>query len=205
MNFRHILQKHLPTLLAIPLVFVVSLARSQDSQPSTPGSSKTPAAKRPVIGSQYIPNEAIAMLVASPAELNATNKIELFPNEVIRAKMLEQFGLDPNELTSVRIIVGMPGPRGPSFAIVGESAADVQWEPFLSAINASTPPTEVDGRSVYELQNPPDSWLHLMGPRKAVVANQGWLDTVLTAEQGEGALAKLADKMPQPAGVTLMV
>ncbi len=30
---------------------------------------------------EHIPNEAIAMLVASPSELNAANKIELFPTK----------------------------------------------------------------------------------------------------------------------------
>ncbi len=48
------------------------------------------------------------MLVASPSELNAANKIELFPNEVIRAKMLEEFGFDSNELTSIKVVVGLP-------------------------------------------------------------------------------------------------
>ncbi len=117
----HSLRPNPTHLLAIPLLLLASVAIAQESPAPVQGVAKADAAKRPVIGSQHIPNEAIAMLVASPSELNATNKIELFPNEVIRAKMLEEFGLDPNELTSIKIIVGMPGPRGPSYAIIGES------------------------------------------------------------------------------------
>ncbi len=193
-------------LLTIPCLLLGGQLFGQEATPQPAGASGAAApAARTMIGSQYIPDDAIAVIVASPAEINRANQMELFPNEVFRVKMLEEFGLDPNDLTSLKVIVGMPGPAGPQYAVVGESSADVQLEPFLNAINASTPPNEVDGRSVYELQNPPDSWLHLVDPRKAVIANQAWLDTVMNADQGTGALAALVNKMPQPAGITLVV
>lgn len=166
--------------------------------------AKPAAAPAPPISSEHVPEDAIAMLVFSPSELMASPLLEMFPIEIMRAQAMDQMGMDPFDLSLVKVLAGMPGPNGPTVAVVANSTSDMNLEGLLETMGAPVDAVDVDGRSVYVLPDTPGMLLHGVTPRTAVAATGDWLDTVITANNATGQLATLTATMPRPPGVTLI-
>jgi hypothetical protein len=144
------------------------------------------------------------MLVFSPSELLATPMLEMFPIEIMRAQAMDQMGMDPFDLSLVKVLVGMPGPNGPTAAVVANSTSDMNLEGLLEAMGVPSDAVEVDGRSVYVLPDTPGMLLHGLTAKTAVAATGDWMDSVIDANNETGQLATLTANMPRPPGITLI-
>jgi prepilin-type processing-associated H-X9-DG protein len=157
------------------------------------------------IGSKHIPDNAIALLTFSPAELMSDENLELFPLEVFRAEAKERFGVDPMDISTVSVLVGIPGAIGPVGGAVVNTSEEVGIEMLLEELQADPDPIDVRGREAYLIPNPPGVVLHQADSKTIVVSTENWLEPLVTADNGTGQLATLAASIPRPKGVTLIV
>jgi hypothetical protein len=188
------IQTYAARCLAIALVF--SLSSQLFAQ------EKKPAAAP--IGSKHIPDDALALLTFSPAELMAAANLELFPIEIFRAEALDRVGIDPMDISNVSILVGMPGPNGPIGGAVIETSKDVSIAKLLEALRVDSDPIDIDGREAYLIPETPGALLHQVDSNTIVVSIGDWLDQLVTSENGTGQLATLAASLPRPKGITLI-
>lgn len=171
----------------------VSIAQTPNAPPAAPP-----------ISSKYIPDDALALLVFSPKEFISSSSFEMFPIEIFRAQAVDQAGVDPADISMVKIIVGMPGPAGPVFGLAAETIADVDLTKLLALLDAPPDAVDVEGLSAYVLPDPPGTLLHQVDPRTVIAASGNWLPQVINATNGTGQLASLAANVPRQPGVTLI-
>jgi len=182
----------------LSVFFVVSASTVTYAQPPSAPPAATP------ISSKYVPDDALALLVFSPQELINSSTFEMFPIEIFRAQAVDKAGIDPADVSMVKIMVGMPGPAGPVFGLAAETTADVDVSSLLALLDASPDAVDVQGISAYVLQDPPGTLLHQADARTMIAASGDWLPQVIGANSGTGQLASLAANVPRQPGVTLI-
>ena len=168
------------------------------AQPTAPAAPATP------ITSQFVPNDTLALLIMSPAELVASPMIQMFPIEMFRAQSIDSTGVDIADVATIMTIVGVPGPSGPTGGVVVRFNKDYKVSDLNSELLASDKPEKIGKYDAYPLNNPPDVYLHAVDARTFVLAPKFYLESIIEAKKGTGALPKLVEKMPRTPGVMLV-
>jgi hypothetical protein len=179
--------------VCVVLSAISSQVFSQETKPAAPP-----------IGSKHIPDDALALLTFSPAELMAAANLDLFPIEIFRAEAVDRTGIDPMDISNVRVLVGMPGPNGPIGGVVIETSKEVGIAKLLEALKVDTDAIDMDGHDAYYIPDTPGALLHQVDSDTIVVSFGDWLDKLVTAENGTGQLAALSANLPRPKGITLV-
>ncbi len=157
------------------------------------------------LSNQYIPDDAVAAGFLSPRQMLTSPEWELAPIEVARAAGMQHVGVDPLNVTDIKIIVGMPGPMGPQAGAVFEFNVDTAIGQLNPMILNEFEAKEVDGIEVFESRRPPIVQLHQAGPRTILVGSGGYLTKMLAAgEGGTGQVPTLVSRIPRRNGVTLV-
>ena len=86
----------------------LSPACSQDSTPP----------QKNYLSNEFIPDDATAVVVASPSGMLTSPAMEMLPIEIVQAQMLELVGVDPLHIDQAKLVLGMPGPNGPQAGLV---------------------------------------------------------------------------------------
>ncbi len=154
--------------------------------------------------SQYIPDDALAVVMGTPQELFNAPMFEMFPLEILRAQSIDKSGIDPMDVTTIKVIAGVPGPQGPPFGMVAEFSQDVETTKLLELLNADREPMQIGDYSAYALPDTPGMVLYQKDSRTLVVATPNYLGPIVTADQGTGPLPALVARMPKQSGVTIV-
>ncbi len=162
------------------------------------------AAQTQAITSKFVPDDAIAVVVASPVELMQDPSLAMFPIEIFQVQAKEQLGIDIMDLASIKVVVGMPTPSGPQFGVVVETSKDYEIAKLSDSLFKSRTAAPIDGINAYLLAQSPDVYLHQVDSRHFVAANPTYLKAVVTAENGTGPLPTLVGPMPRFPGITLV-
>lgn len=183
--------------LGVLLAFMVQPAVAQEA-----------AVSAQHLSPQFVPGDAIAVVVASPAELLSDPRMEMFPIEVVRAQSKQQIGVDPLEVQRLKLVVGMPGPRGPGFGLVLEFTRDYAVSDLPERLRGTAAPQQVDGLALYSLNLGPGSpplALIQHDARTWLIGPHAYVPMMAKADQGQGPLPQLMPKVPQQPGVTAVV
>lgn len=186
-----------PLLVATILVFCPTIAGAQEAAGEKDSSRAT----------QYIPGDAIAVAFVSPSKLLQSPEWELMPTEVIQASALQYVGIDPMNITELKLVVGMISPSGPMGGLVVRFNKDLNIEDLSEKILSELDKTEYEGIPVYEVRDsqPTTVRLHQPDERTLIVAVDDFLRSMLAAEDGvSGRLPELAGKMSQHDGLTII-
>jgi len=166
------------------------------------------------ITSRFVPNDALAMAIVSPAELMDSPQLSMFPIEVFRAQSLDMVGIDIADVATVMIVAGVPvppglgqpglGQSGPPAALIVKLTKDYKISDLNPKFLATGAPEKIGKYEVYALNDPPQTYIHVVDARTFVVAPEFYLETVIEADKGTGALPKLVESMPRNPGVTIV-
>src|SRR5687768_11902403 len=95
-------------LIAIAITLILQTTAHTLAQAPQPSASTTDALS-------LIPPDAIALLTIQPRMLLQDDAMKLMPLEIMTASSIEQFGIDPQKIERVDVIVGLPAPTGLQF------------------------------------------------------------------------------------------
>lgn len=148
------------------------------------------------LSTRFIPDDAVAALFVSPGEVLETAEKNLLPTEVARAWSVENIGIDPADINSIVLVVGVPEAGGADFGfgVTLDEDFDVQR---LNRRLLAGPAVMLDGYESRPLADTPDLFLHQIDARAAVVATAGQLPAMVAANGGTGPLPKLVATLPQ--------
>lgn len=154
---------------------------------------------------KFVPDEAVAMVSFSPAELLANDFFKMFPVEVLRVQMKEQFGIDPKEVSQVQLMMGLGADGQPKFGYIANLTQDAELPRILEAAANDMDPIQLGDRTVYSIEGDAQVVLHLMNPRTIFVGMQEYLEPILQADDGKGPLATVLKKTPARSGINAVI
>jgi len=179
----------------LSMVIATSVGLVAHAQPTAPA--------RPIT-SRFVPNDALAMAIASPAELMSSPQFSMFPIEVFRAQSLDTVGIDIADVATVMIVAGVPGPAGPPAALIVKFTKDHKVSDLNPQLLASPDPVQIGKYEAYVLSDPPQTYIHAVDARTFIVAPEFYLESVIEADKGTGALPKLVENMPRSSGISIV-
>lgn len=189
--------KHRSRLLRVSVCLVVLIGMAIPSTVSAQNSGK--------LSNQYIPADAIVAGFAFPQEILASPEWAMAPIEVIQAAGKQYVGVDPTHITSVKVIVGMPGPAGPQGGAVVEFSQDYLFENLNPEMLQMFQPSDQGGKTVYESRQQPVVRVHQVNPRTLLIGTGGYLPKMLAASDGDsGQVPDLVARINRRKGVTLI-
>ena len=208
-NWRRAVLKPVGLLLVIAgsLTFLESdlFAQTRDGSNTVRDSERL---NREVIGSQYVPSDAVALAEVKIAETLASPQAEMYPIEVFDALAQQNLGVGVADLEEVRFFVAVPGPSGPQFGAVLNASKPIQIKGMDSYFIELENSLEVDGHQCYPLIDAPDILLPQKDPQTLVLATEGYLDAILRSSKSKAsrsALSQLAESTIGSANATLMI
>ena len=161
-------------------------ARAQDAQGA--------AAQR--LSPAYIPNDAMAGGFVSVREVLSAPELKLMPTEVASAWLAENVGLTLEQIDSVKVVIGTPGPQGVEFGFVVNLAADFDLSQLNQQLVAG-PAESVGGYQAIPLAQTPNLYAHQLDARTVLVATPGYVAEMVAAKEPTGPLATLVARLPQ--------
>lgn len=158
------------------------------------------------LSNKHIPDDAIVAGFVSPAAVLTDPQWEMMPIEVLQAAGLQYVGIDPTHVTSVTVVVGMPGPAGPQAGAVLEFSQDYPIANLNPMILGEFQLNNDQGIPVYESRQQPIVRVHQPNPRTMVIGSGGYLQKMLAAADGGGAgqVPSLFGRISRRKGVTLL-
>ena len=162
------------------------VARAQDAQGA--------AAQR--LSPAQIPNDAMVSGFVSVRELLAAPELKLMPTEVASAWMVENVGLKLEQIDSVKVVVGTPGPQGVEFGVVVNLADDFDLSQLNQQLVAG-PAESVGGYQAIPLAQTPNLYAHQLDARTVMVATPGYVEKMIAAKEPTGPLATLVARLPR--------
>lgn len=188
----------LPFVIGLAPSHRQAVAQSVDQSVTNDGGQK--------LSAEYVPDEAIAAAFFSPSEMLASDEMEWLPIEVMQAAMIENTGIDPMDLRSIKACVGMPGPVGVPYGVVVEFAKAYSIEDFSPNVLKTLVAIEQDGKTLYQGTQQPDLLVYQVSPNRILVTGGGFLEKVLDADgSGTGKLPSLISRSSRRPGLTAMV
>lgn len=155
---------------------------------------------------RFIPDDAFAVMLASPQELLRNDAFASFPVEIFRVQLKAAFGIDPNDIAVAKIIVGLPDPRQPAFGIVLEMTRPFDEARLLEALQADPDPAPVGNVTAYPIAaGPPGTVLHKVDDKTVVITLPIYLESMLAADHGSGPLATLLAQAPAKPGISMLM
>jgi len=155
---------------------------------------------------RFVPDDAFAVILASPRELLQNDAFASLPVEMFQVQLKAAFGVDPGDISQVKIILGLPGPRQPAFGIVLELTQPFDEARLLEAMQADIEPTPIGNVTAHAIAiGPPGTVLHQVDDKTIVIALSTYLPSMLAAKQGTGPLPTLMAQTPSKPGVNLLL
>ena len=131
---------------------------------------------------KYIPNDAVAVLIARPRAALKLPSMEMMPREIFTAAGMQQLGIDPLDIESVMLVVGklpLNPQQQPSLGVVVRLARDYAKENVVTQL---IPRARQAGLTAGAMPDARTIWL----------AQPGLSDAMRTADgSGDGSLLKL--------------
>ncbi len=159
------------------------------------------------LGSNFIPFDGIATILASPAAVMNSPATQLYPHEIAEAWCLDNIGVSPKDCESMKFVTAVPGPAGPMAALVVKMKNDFSIGDLHPQLIGDGSIIDVDGLKCISVPNSPGVVIHQLDAKSAVLSTRDWLDNVIAVADGNenGALANLADKAPHAAHLTVLL
>lgn len=191
------------TLSAILLTGLISFA----GLPASSARAQANAGAFPSAwNNRFVPDDAFAVILASPQELLQNDAFASFPVEMFQVQLKTAFGVDPGDISQVKIILGLPDPRQPAFGIVLELTQPFDESWVLQAMQADIEPTPIGNVTAHPIAvGPPGTVLHQVDDKTIVIALSTYLPSMLAAKQGAGPLPTLMAQTPAKPGVNLLL
>ncbi|WP_186775778.1 DUF1559 family PulG-like putative transporter [Rubripirellula tenax] len=158
-----------------------------------------------VVGPDHVPDDAIAMAVASPSELIKNPALELFPVEVFRVQVEEQVGFDPADIESVRFVAGMSANGEPQFGGVFTHQGEVNVDLLASTLGSNGEESEQGALRLRSIEGPPGTVLCNVSPTMIYIGMRDYLAPMLAAKNGKGPLPLLASTIPARPGLNAAI
>lgn len=182
-------------LSVAPILFVVAAL--------SPRATTAQDAER--LSSRHVPDDAVAVVFLSPSEILSSPDWELMPVEVIRAAGIEQLGVDPIDVDTVKMVFAAPGPEGPRMGAVVRFVTDFKISDVRPALLSELDQREIEGLAVYEGRGLETVRFHQLDARTVIVSMGGYLKPLLEAtDEGAGELPTLLRKLSPRDGVTFV-
>ncbi|MCM2370893.1 DUF1559 domain-containing protein [Aporhodopirellula aestuarii] len=179
----------LTTLIAFPL--------SHRAAAQEPATVTTPITR-------YVPDDALATMILSPSSWFENPMIEMFPIEILRVQMSEQFGIDPFDIDEVKMVVALdPQTMQPLVGVVISLSAAPDYALLREAIDAAADPVQIDGHEAYVIDGPPGSVISQIDEQTLFVGTANYMRPMLNAENGTGELPSLLQTMTHQSGLTI--
>ncbi|QDS91370.1 hypothetical protein FF011L_00990 [Roseimaritima multifibrata] len=154
------------------------------------------------LSAEFVPDNALAAIFASPSKVLQDPSFEMMPIEVLQAQGLEMIGVDPMHIDQLTVVVGPPGPQGPVGGVVIQFSQDYSIEDLNPQIFREAEPQESNGREVYLLAGPPNTVLFRKDARTFIIGVGNYLNSIVDGNQGQGSLARLLPRIPDQNGIT---
>ena len=162
---------------------------------------------RSILGSQYVPSDAVLVSEVEISATLASPQLEMYPIEIVDAWSTEYLGVSARKLENLRLVVAAPGPGDPEFAVILSSKETIKLGKASDDFIDIGSPLQVDQRDCFPVVDAPGVVLHQFDSKTLIFATEGYLDVVLRASKpssNRGALAKLADSTPTSANATVI-
>ena len=163
-----------------------------------------PVAAQAAFDNQYVPDDAIVAAFLPVDEILSDPSMEWMPIEIIQAQVVQSVGLDPLDVATVKAIAGLPGPAGPNFAAIIQFKTEFQIGELSDQWVDTERPESIGDKTVYRMRQMPMAVVHQAAPATLVVANDTYLDVVLSADEGTGSLPALITKLPAAQGAMIV-
>lgn len=162
--------------------------------------------------SRFVPDDAFAVILASPQELVQNEVFQSFPVELFRAQMKDSFGIDPNDIELAKVVLGLQDDGQPAFGIAIEMTRPVELETLLELLQAELEPMEVGELAAYPIAaGPTGTVLHMIDDKTILFSLPTYLEALVAAGstrkegQDAGKLPSLVSKSPVTLGISVML
>lgn len=148
---------------------------------------------------KFIPEGAIAVIVAHPSQLFAEPALALLPFEIASAAGEENAGIDPADVREVRVFLGPPDPegRGPVVGAVVELKQPVQAADVLAKLEAPVSEGKTPaGHSCLMIEETPPVAVIQESPTRVIAGIPQTVDAMINAKDGgKGLLANIVTRV----------
>lgn len=148
------------------------------------------------LSTRFIPDGAVASVFVFPEEILATAEKNLLPTEIARAWILENIGIDLNDVDSIVLVADVPGPAGFHFGVGVTLGEDFDIQNLNRRLFAGAG-VMLKGYEAHPLVDTPGLLLHQIDARTAVIATEYLLPAMAAADKGAGPLPELVATLPQ--------
>ena len=167
------------------------------------------ASSSDVLGSQFVPSDAIVVGEIKIAETLNSSAAEMYPIEIVDAWAEQNLGIAASSLESLRVVLAAPGPGEPQFGAVLTSSADIDLKGVSQSLvrNGEGEALEVNGRTCFGVVDARGVVVYQHDARTIVVATQAYLDAVVRSAErssSRGTLARLAESNSPGANATIL-
>jgi hypothetical protein len=160
---------------------------------------------------RFVPDDAFAVILASPQELVQNEVFQSFPVELFRVQMKASFGIDPNDIELAKVVLGLQEDGQPAFGIALELTRPVELETLLELLQAEPEPTEVGELAAYPIAaGPSGTVLHMIDDQTVLFALPTYLEALVAAgsstkKEEAGKLPSLVSRSPIAPGISVML
>ncbi len=161
----------------------------------------------------FVPDDAVAAVVARPQRMLTGPQAEMYPTEVISAATEKQVGFDPLEIEQGMMVIGLPDPtvttgsRDPRGGFVLWFSKPIEMADVAAKIVPRGSDADLEGRKARISENSGQFSCAFADDHTLVIAPESGLRWMLSAKQGDGDLRKLlsaADDSPDVAAYLVM-
>jgi len=111
---------------------------------------------------RFVPNDAYAVILASPSELVQNEFFAAFLIEIFKSRIVDTYGIDLSDIALARIILGPPEANQIVVGIVLEMTRPFDEGQLLKALNLHDAPTSVGDFIAYPIAlGPPGTIIHM--------------------------------------------
>lgn len=157
------------------------------------------------VSTQYIPDDAVALVYLSPAELISNESLQLFPIEVFRVQAIEQMGVDPAAIESLKFIIGLTADGQPQAGLIMKLTGKVDIGRMAIGLWSDGVARQEGEYSIYQVETPIGTALCQVDDETIYAGMLEYLDDVVTANDGSGPLPSLLKKTPSRPGFNAII
>lgn len=157
----------------------------------------------------FIPEDALAAIVANPRKVLTSPQAALWPTEVLSAAAKTEVGFDPMEIEQVIGIIGMPQPGGgpPAFGAIVRFRQPIDADAMAAKIVKHGADEKIEGKRARVAISQFEPSLAFADDRTVLVAFAQNLPWMLSAKKADSPLQKLlasVDSAPTVAAYTVL-
>lgn len=155
-----------------------------------------------MLGSRFLPDDALVMIDIQPAKLMSMPETNLYPWEIAQAWCEETFGVPLDQCERFRLIVGTPAMAPPLMAAVIAMRQPVSAEAISNHVTGSVNKKNIGDIECLDMGN--GAVMYQFNPQTIIVAADGYLPPVVRAAAGNDdcALGLIANRTSNDAQIT---